>query len=140
MEFVGILYSVGIGLSLFMLKGAKMEKGEGCQESFNIGLEEANAWWEKHVAGCERCLSRYQPAKSKAFGCNQEGPCSFKFLVASQCRYEPVEISTKPAKSTVSGLSRPNTQRYLKLYSGNVLDTKTNTIIHRHTLLEILDA
>ena len=67
--------------------------------------------------------------ESMKFGCNQSGSCSFKFLVYSQSRYQPAKIA----------VSSVNNRKYLKLYNGDIYCVETNTILNRHTLLELME-
>ncbi len=87
-----------------------MKRGEGCQESFNIGLDSANEWWEKRTKDCPIC----HPIRGR-----------------SQGRYRQV-------KKTVSVASRPNQSNYLKLHNGDIYHVDSNTILDRQALLEII--
>ena len=51
------------------------------------------------------------------------------FNVPSLGRYQPVE-------STVSSV---NKRKYLKLYNGDIYCVETNTVLNRHTLLELME-
>ncbi len=75
-------------------------------------------------------LSRLLKGESMKFGCNHEGACSFKFLVASQSRYQP-------AKSVA--VSKPNVFKYLRLHNGDIYCVKTDSILSRKYLIELLD-
>ena len=117
MEYQRVYRRRTLCLLLFMLKGEIMKTGEGCQESFNTGLEEANAWWEKHTAGCVKCSIGYRG----------------RF----QRRYRPASKKPEPAKSTV--LARPTDNRYFKLHDGNILDTENKMILSGEVLKELLN-
>ena len=62
------------------------------------------------------------------FGCNQQGPCSFKFLVAFQSRYQPAKLI----------VSRPADAMYYRLSNGDILNMESKTILNRDALLKML--
>ena len=102
-------YQAGLKTAKLFKEGESMEKGKGCQESFNIGLDSANDWWKKHTRDCPRC----RPIRGR-----------------SQGRYQPAKITV---------LSKQAEKRYYRLYNGDILDLETKTIINRESLLELLD-
>ncbi len=92
-----------------------MKAGEGCQESYNCGMEDANVSWEKRTEDCPRCRLDGIPIEDKM-----------------KVRFEPANSTNNPAVTKT-------TQRYYKLHCGNVLDLETKTILNRDALLKILD-
>ena len=118
MEYKRICYRRSFNVYRVMLKGESVKTGEGCQESFNIGLTTANNHWEERTKDCPRCRLDGIPMNKKPS----------VFVVQPQGRYQPAKIT----------LARDNKDRYLKLYNGDIYCTRTNTILDRDLLLSII--
>ena len=113
-----IFYRSSFNVYEFMLKGDRMKRGEGCQESFNIGLETNETWWKRRTKDCPRCRLDGIPIEEK-----------------NKRMIERIESRYRPAKIAVSSVNR---RKYLKLYNGDIYCVETDTILDRHTLKELL--
>lgn len=74
-----------------------------------------------------RCIYRRPSVKPKYCSKCGEFVCRCR---DSQCRYQPAQIEAS---------ARPNKSQYLKLWNGDIYDTKSNTILTREALESLLD-
>ena len=131
MEFMGVLYSVGLVLFMFMLrKGESMCAPtdvifiDGCQSGGIIDRQSRRFLSWNRLENALHSTGIVLPPENV----KERHDRTFRL---SESRYQTY-------KNTVPGISRPNTARYLKLHSGNIIDTETNTVIDREALLQLM--